>query len=232
MKNHELLKQCIESSSLSQGRTSSELEQLIRFGILIGSSPSLCLGLYDFYQSDAQRYDASGSGIPKFFAYKENAVIRFSADGKDFSLPSSEFFVFLGLVSDACLPVLPLGSVVSIRDERLRQGTKTGTEELPNMEIPVLITERFSVLPGTLIYFPYGGVPYPFGAITKNGALYFGPQSIRETVFTGYSDALEEEFESKIREELLLKKKFHSMAFASKEEIQNIDEAAINALGN
>ena len=243
MQNQELLEQCLKSTRLAQERSSSEYGALLYFGGLIGADSGLCLDIYDFYQSgrgqwgrsslswrSRDRYncaDAAGLSLAR-----ENGMVRLYAGENNLSLPLPDFFEFLGLVSDIYIPVLPLGSVVCIRKDVLPQsaqavsGGDMGSQATPEKDIRLIITERFTVLPGTKLFFPYGGVLYPFGALAQNQTLQFGPQLIKETVFVGHYDADEKLFAERMREELLLRKGLHSMAFAIKEELRVVREAA------
>ena len=180
---------------------------------LSGSEKGM-LSLYDFYQNDKNsiwhEVGCSPLSVEKF-----GGDIFFDFGNKELQIGNEDFFLLLSLVSDIFLSVLPLGSVVSLKKDALK---KMGLPEDYSPE--VVIVDRYLAVPNVGIYFPYSGAVYPLGSFGVERKIFFGPQLIEKVVFPGYSDRREKPFRALMKEEYILKKRLHSMSFASRQEEQ------------
>ncbi|MCL2492559.1 MAG: DUF4176 domain-containing protein [Clostridiales bacterium] len=180
-------------------------------GKLSGSERGI-LSLYDFYQDDKNSI-WSEIGCSPLSAEKYGEDVFFDFGDKGLQLGKEDFFLFLSLVSDIFLPILPLGSVVGLKKDALK---KMG---LPDDYSPdLVIVDRYLAVPDAGIYFPYSGVVYPLGSFGTERKIYFGPQLIEKVIFPGYADRREKPFHALMKEEYILERRLHSMSFAGEQE--------------
>ena len=170
------------------------------------------LSVFEFYQ-DKEEIEWEREDCQNLFFEKIPEGIMLWFELYEFPLSEEEFFSFLGLVSDVFLPVLPLGSCVRLKgDAAEAMGFQDG--EAPE----VVIVDRYTAIPEAGIYFPYSGAPYPLGTFGTERKIHFGPQLIEEVLYTGFVDEKEDAFLALMKEEYILERGLHSMAFANKEE--------------
>ncbi len=73
-------------------------------------------------------------------------------------------------------------------------------------------------------YYPYAATLYPTGIPGSRKLIQFTPALIDRVISRGYSDEQEEAYVYLMKQELLLERKLHSMAFATKEKIKKYEE--------
>lgn len=133
-------------------------------------------------------------------------------------LPSGKWKQFLPQIIGILQPILPLGSVVDLKKDRLE-------EQLPaagKMEqVRIVITHRF--LSYTRYgYFTYAGMVYPMGTLRGNEMIHFNPMMIASVVHRGYEDLQESAWVLHRKQDQILNKKRHSYEFASQEESREL----------
>ncbi|EAD2655566.1 DUF4176 domain-containing protein [Listeria monocytogenes] len=104
---------------------------------------------------------------------------------------------------------LPLGSVVILNKKYL--GKAFDVDDI--QEVRFVITQRFATVPDTETFYPYGGVLYPIGHIEGERVLYFTPPLIEKVQFVGFQDVTDYAYLVEMREELLKKRAYQSIAF-------------------
>jgi len=219
MESKELLLRCIEADPRLGNLDAGALADA---GDELGRAPGACLSAFWFFQGGETAWAPEGAPLR---AEKEAGGVLLCKGAAEHRMGADAFFALLGLASDIYLPALPLGSAV-----RPRAGLMPGGDA--GAEPPLLVVAgRFHAFPGTRMYAPYAGVPYPTGDPTGAGPVYFGPQLVGEVVREAYADGLEAAFVARMREALLLGRGLHSMAFATREEADGLRAAARGAEG-
>lgn len=115
--------------------------------------------------------------------------------------------------------ILPLGSVVDLKREYLRQSMELSSVK----QVRMVITKRF-IGGAEGCYFPYAAAIYPIGMGGLQKSFCFTPALIEKVVFTGYCDAAEEAFVYQMKHQLIVEQKRKSVGFASKEECRAMNE--------
>ena len=109
--------------------------------------------------------------------------------------------------------VLPLGSVVDLNKEFLRQ-----TMPLDQVEnVRMVITKRFFGA-GDGGYYPYGAAVYPVGMSGEGRSFCFSSALITRVVHSGYADEMEDAFVYELKHRLIVEQGRKSMGFANEEE--------------
>jgi len=205
-------KEIFEKAFVREERFQQDAALLTDITEKLSVSEESILSLFDFYQDEGTTYWSKADCSPVSFE-KMGDEIFFCFGEREVSRPKEDFFLFLSLVSDIFLPVLPLGSVVRLKKDVLKK------IELPDGYSPdVVIVDRYLATPDAGIFFPYSGVVYPLGSFGTEGKIFFGPQLIEKVIFPGYSDKREKPFRALMKEEYIIERKLHSMSFASEEE--------------
>ena len=127
-----------------------------------------------------------------------------------------EFLCFLSIIIDSFEEILPLGTVVDLKKEHLRN--KLPVDKIENVRI--IITHRFLHNPKERFYFPYAGVVYPLGSMGEERTLHFTSPFIETVVHKGYSDEQETAFVLMMKHELLCNRRLRSYSFATKEDVK------------
>ncbi|TYW29897.1 DUF4176 domain-containing protein [Listeria monocytogenes] len=113
------------------------------------------------------------------------------------------------MVCDYLYDYLPLGSVVILNKKYL--GKAFEVDEI--QQVRFVITQRFACIPDTETFYSYGGIIYPIGQIEGERVMYFTPPLIEEVQHIGFQDDTDRAFVIEMKEELLKRKKFQSIAF-------------------
>ena len=154
----------------------------------------------------------------------ENCSLAFQQTEGKYKFPDSnlyfdkrEFLIFLSIIIDVFEEILPLGSVVDLKKERLK-----GTLPIDEIEnVRIVITHRFLHNPKDKFYFPYAGVVYPVGSMGQERTLHFTSPFIERVVHKGYSDEQDEAFVQMMKHELLCNRQVQSFSFASQNDVLN-----------
>jgi len=205
---------------------SEELQELA--GICISQSPELNSLDTDELLSLAENFIGH---IPELVAiYQAIAEDRLpeinplsfqqADDGYHFKDPvinfSKEQLVsYLAILIDVYDEIVPLGSVVDLKKEYLKDSLPV--DKIENVRI--VITHRFLHNPQEKFYFPYAGVVYPLGSFGNERVLHFTSPFIERVVHRGFSDEQDEAFVLAMKRELLGDRHIHSYAFASRDEV-------------
>ena len=206
----ELLKTCITQAPDLNKHDTDEL--LLLTDNLSGHIPELV----DIYQAVCEE------------ATLDKAPLGFKQTGDTYQFADSpihfnkqELIAYLAIIIDALDETLPLGSVVDLKKEYLKDNLPV--DEIDNVRI--VITYRFLHNPKDQFYFPYAGVVYPIGSLGQDRMLHFTSPFIARVVHKGFSDGQDEAFVSAMKQELLCNRRLHSFSFATKDEVEGKREA-------
>ncbi|EMQ2590229.1 DUF4176 domain-containing protein [Listeria monocytogenes] len=147
--------------------------------------------------------------------YNDKAYITVGNVRLDF--PLNDIIKIIGRAINVLEPLLPLGSVVKLREEMF-----PNTEEIREAEFVVL--QRYIQVDNLQTYLPYGLGINPFGITDEGKILYAVPSLIKEVIHYGYQDEKELRYEHAMRIECNIKKEYQSVAFASLEVKQGVNE--------
>jgi len=139
---------------------------------------------------------------------------RFGDSSVRFS--KAELIAFLAIAIDVFDETLPLGSVVDLKKQYLKDDLPV--DKIENVRI--VITHRFLHNPKDRFYFPYAGVVYPLGSLGEDRMLHFTSPFIDRVVHKGFSDEQDEAFVLAMKKELLCNRQLHSFSFATKEDLK------------
>jgi hypothetical protein len=150
---------------------------------------------------------------------KDNAITYQRYDDNLLIVKQSETIVLpfaaakrgVQLMVDALQDYLPLGSVVDLKKSPFANVIPEDSYD----NLRIVITQRFTGIPETKVYFPYGGIVYPLGAPESGQMVYFTSPLIERTVHTGFDDEIEVAFVLSMKGALLFEKQYHSVAFSS-----------------
>lgn len=130
------------------------------------------------------------------------------------TLPKEQWQHLLSGAIDLMQPVLPLGSVVDLKKEKLQ-------EKVPKLEqverVRIVITQRFLSYTPTG-YFTYAGVVYPVGNMQGNQVIQFNPMMIEKVVHKGYEDEQDAAYIYFMKQEYVLREDMRNYEFVSREE--------------
>jgi hypothetical protein len=146
-----------------------------------------------------------------------------NGEGFEFALEKDALLKVIQITYDMLTPILPLGSVVVLDKSlmaELNQEDGDGDEE----ELRVVIQTRFVFKNDVPVYFPYGGVIYPFGNLLTNSQIYFTPNLIKDIIHMGYTDEADGEAITRTKRELIIERGFMSMGFAADEDKRTFSE--------
>ena len=138
-----------------------------------------------------------------------------TCNGETLVLTEEQLKTVLSGIIDIMEHVLPLGSVVDLKKDFLKNVIEN-TDKVENFR--VVITDRFFYQKGDRLYFPYAGVLYPIGAFEKQERLNFTSAVIENVIHEGYSDQQEEAYVFLMKQELILENGMHSFGFSTEEE--------------
>jgi hypothetical protein len=131
------------------------------------------------------------------------------------------------LMADALQDYLPLGSVVDLKKSPFASVLSEDAYE----SLRIVITQRFTCVPGTKAYFPYGGIVYPLGTPGSGQMVYFTSPLIERVVHKGFDDEVEVAFVFSMKGALLFEKQYHSVAFSSLDERKATQRALADRKG-
>lgn len=120
--------------------------------------------------------------------------------------------------------ILPLGSVVDLKKEKLSETMDVSDVK----QFRVIIIKRF-IGDEESVYYPYGAVLYPIGTAGAGRLISFTPALIDKIIFTGYSDEKEEAFIYQMKQELIITQRRKSAGFATKQELKELSNNMIKA---
>lgn len=138
--------------------------------------------------------------------------------GQGISLPNAKWRQLLSGAIELIQPILPLGSVVDLKKEKL-QGKLPKLEQVERVRI--VITQRFLSYTETG-YFTYAGVVYPLGNMQGNQIIHFNPLMIQGLVKKGYEDEQDAAYVYLMKQEYVLQKGMRNYEFASEEETHQL----------
>lgn len=178
------------------------------------------------YQSYKQKLSSINLHHQKdVISYNYNGSVHLIAySTKQFELPEDVFIELLSFVIEITREVLPLGTVVELNPTYFKPSEQT------DEPTKVVITERFIAPTGYNSYFPYGGVIYPIGEMTKEAKVYFTKPLIKQIVHRGFADNMEDAFVFLMKEEFIVDKNLNSIEF-SEEDMKRIDEEMKQKVG-
>ena len=147
-----------------------------------------------------------------YFAFDGKLIVRFLKEEESFT--AQEARIALQLMSDACEVYLPLGSVVDLDTDKLKD--LIDPDAIDNFR--VVITQRMAAPDDVPLYFNYGATVYPVGIFKGCESIYFSSELIKDVVSIGYSDDIEVAYIAAMKSEYLFKRNLCSYAFASKKD--------------
>ncbi len=172
--------------------------------------------LYQAYKQKLSSIDLHhGLDIITYHYSGTTHSIAFST--KQFDLPEDVFVELLSFVIEITREVLPLGTVVELNPTYFKPNEQS---EEPTK---VVITERFIAPTGYNSYFPYGGIIYPIGEMTKEAKVYFTKPLIKQIVHRGFADKTEDAFVFLMKEEFIVDKNLNSIEF-SQDDMKRVDK--------
>ncbi|EED2629499.1 DUF4176 domain-containing protein [Listeria monocytogenes] len=124
-------------------------------------------------------------------------------------IPLSAAKQAIQMVCDYLYDYLPLGSVVILNKKYLGKAFEVDAIQ----QVRFVITQRFACIPDTETFYPYGGIIYPIGQIEGERVMYFTPPLIEEVQHIGFQDDTDRAFVLEMKEELIKRKNFQSIAF-------------------
>ncbi|MCU08503.1 DUF4176 domain-containing protein [Listeria monocytogenes] len=124
-------------------------------------------------------------------------------------IPLSAAKQAIQMVCDYLYDYLPLGSVVILNKKYLGKAFEVDAIQ----QVRFVITQRFACIPDTETFYPYGGIIYPIGQIEGERVMYFTPPLIEEVQHVGFQDDTDRAFVLEMKEELIKRKNFQSIAF-------------------
>ena len=182
----------------------------------------------NFYNDVSFLYDIYPLiGEDKVSCSDKKTNVTFENEGTLYILRKEKSGIFLGaeemkkLISDMITlfeDILPLGSVVDLKKDKLFEGM--GVTEVENFR--VIITKRFLGAKAGCFY-PYGAVIYPIG-MAEGKVIAFTPALIARVIHTGYSDETDETFVFQMKRQLVIKERRKSAGFATKQELAETAE--------
>lgn len=162
------------------------------------------------------------SKLQKLYEYYKN-VFNSNCDmhtEQGITLPKEQWKSLISGAIELMQRILPLGSVVDLRKERL-QGAFPKLEQVE--KVRVVITQRFLSYTNEG-YFTYAGVIYPVGNLTGSQVIHFNSQMVQKVVHLGYEDEQDSAYVYLTKQEYILQKGKRSYEFASKEEGRKLRE--------
>lgn len=139
---------------------------------------------------------------------EENHSLSLNDEKLDLSFENKK--KILTTLIDFLEDILPLGSVVTLKNENLKD--KEGRK------IKIIISQRFLSNEKSGLYFTYSGTIYPTGNVEKDKLLHFNEIAIKEVIYKGYSDDLDLAFVLTMKNELILERGLRSITFANAKE--------------
>ncbi len=125
----------------------------------------------------------------------------------------------LEVMTEAVQDILPLGTVVELKQEEIPKEQREGKGALR-----VVITRRFLEIEGETEYLPYSGVLYPVGAISQEQQVYFTGHAVKNILHRGYSDESELAYVLHTKE-IILQKRLRSIMFLEEEYHDKISDS-------
>lgn len=150
---------------------------------------------------------------------RRGSIFRLTLEEEVVELKEEEILELVHAAIDILETTLPLGSVVTLKQEYREQENREGIQNQK-----VIITQRFLRMDTENVYFPYAGTVYPLGNIEGSQVIYFTASLIDQVVHTGYRDEEENQVVYLYKDEYIVEKKMHSYGFASEEEIKVLQE--------
>lgn len=136
---------------------------------------------------------------------EENHSLSLNDEKLDLSFENKK--KILTTLIDFSEDILPLGSVVTLKNENLKD--KEGRK------IKIIISQRFLSNEKSGLYFTYSGTIYPTGNVEKDKLLHFNEAAIKDVFYKGYSDDLDLAFVLTMKNELILERGLRSITFAN-----------------
>ncbi|MEI3614504.1 DUF4176 domain-containing protein [Pseudogracilibacillus sp. SO30301A] len=216
-----------------------KVEQIIqkRSQDLDTESIPIIKGFFSKYAEDNQFFNhlhqAYKQKLSSIDLHHQQDIITYHNDGtahsiafstKQFELPEDVFVELLSFVIEITREVLPLGTVVELNPTYFKPSEQS---EEPTR---VVITERFIAPTGYNSYFPYGGIIYPIGEMTKEAKVYFTKPLIKQVVHRGFADNIEDAFVYLMKEEFIVDKNLNSIEF-SQDDMKRVDEEMKQKVG-
>ncbi|RDU24555.1 DUF4176 domain-containing protein [Anaerosacchariphilus polymeriproducens] len=119
---------------------------------------------------------------------------------------------------DVCEKILPLGTLVELKSEFMKEAAPQGSDNLK-----IIITHRFLDYTDST-YFHYAGVPYPTGMLGSQNVIHLSSALIQSVIQEGFADEMEETYVHLMKEEFLVDRDMHSVGFATEEEKNELRE--------
>ena len=184
--------------------------------------------LYKAYfdkQLSYQLEDSLGSVIDIKFDW-ENSEIKIQREKTTFKLTKIKFLKLLNLIDLCYSKILPLGTVITIdldlMPEHLRKAYHAS-----GVQSRFMISGRKTAIYGTFgeVYVDYIARLYPFGESEHVQPFLISSMMIKEVIFMGMTDDLENQFANSVLREELIHKRSRSIGYLLDDEVEQLSQA-------
>ena len=222
MDKRELFEKALEEETILQNH---DIDHLAKLGEFIGRKKAFFKQLYKAYKFTKEEFEFKPSiGVPVKVTFnhdpKEVILNRFDME---LAFTEEQLLAYLNLIDLCFFNIISIGSVVDIDLDFVSESMRSRVEKGKNRGLFVMITAQKTLL-GTnkpAFFNDYMGVMWPIGTQSYSKPLFLSNVMIKNTVYPGMVNEIEETFKEKMRQQAV-HNQLRSTTYLSDKELKSI----------